>query len=142
VKTVAFTVEGRPVPLARPRFTARLRGRKAYTPGGSREYEARVAWAARKALGRTAWDKRQTYSVIVDADFVKGGRVDLDNVVKGVLDALTGTLWEDDAQVWHVTATKNVYAKTPGLHVLVMHFEAGDDADKVRRILERYRRRV
>lgn len=51
---------------------------------------------------------------------------DIDNVVKGVLDALTGTLWEDDTQVWHVTATKNVYATAPQLHVKVMHFEAGD----------------
>lgn len=47
-------------------------------------------------------------------------RPDLDKLVRGVLDALTGVLWADDAQVVSLQATKGLaYDGAPGASVTV-----------------------
>lgn len=44
-------------------------------------------------------------------------RPDLDNLVKSVVDALSGLLWRDDAQIYHVDASKFVASGEEQPHV-------------------------
>ena len=46
---------------------------------------------------------------------------DVDNLVKGFFDAVNGVVWEDDKQVFKVTATK-VYSQEPGIEVNVSYY--------------------
>lgn len=43
---------------------------------------------------------------------------DLDKLVRAILDALTGIVYRDDAQVWSVVATKQ-YGESPGVDISV-----------------------
>ena len=89
-----LVVPGEPVPNARAR-----QGRAGgfYTPADTREYRERVrqAWllAGRPCLGDEP--------IAISATFHRASRraADLDNLLKGLLDALTGCAWDDDAQV-------------------------------------------
>lgn len=113
----SFIVPGAPVGKGRPRATA-VGGRpRLYTPAKTREYEARVAVAAREALGGATYDG--PVGVLVSAVFARPqrlakdardtvahtGRPDLDNVVKAVVDGLAAH-WGDDAQVCELRASK------------------------------------
>jgi crossover junction endodeoxyribonuclease RusA len=91
--TLALTIAGEPVPNGRAR-----KGRNGYyTPSDTREYRERVrqAWllAGRPCLG--------SEPIAVSATFHRASRrvADLDNLLKGLLDALNGLAWDDDAQV-------------------------------------------
>lgn len=50
-------------------------------------------------------------------------KVDLDNVIKSVLDGLNGVAFDDDAQVAQITAFK-FYGMVPGLEVTLETKEA------------------
>jgi Holliday junction resolvase RusA-like endonuclease len=88
-----LVVPGEPVPNAR----ARRGAHGFYTPKRTSEYRERVqaAWllAGRPSLGSQAF--------AVSAQFYRFSRraADLDNLVKGVLDALNGLAFVDDAQL-------------------------------------------
>jgi crossover junction endodeoxyribonuclease RusA len=45
-------------------------------------------------------------------------RPDLDKLIRGVCDALTGIMWNDDSQIVMITAAKT-YALQPGVHILI-----------------------
>lgn len=97
---LVFVVEGNPVPKARPRIG---RG-KAYTPARTAAWEQTIGWKARE---RMAIEGRELFTmpVRVDMTFCYGnGGADLDNLVKAVLDALNGVVWEDDVQVVSMSA--------------------------------------
>ena len=49
---------------------------------------------------------------------------DLDNLIKSVVDALTGLLWRDDKQIFSVTASKHVASAVEQPHVIVKAEEA------------------
>lgn len=92
-RAVRFVIPGRPVPAARPMVTKKgvfypkryqdwLKAAKVY---------ARQAWLGKEPL---------TGPVVVDIELYGSRRnADLDNLVKGVLDALQGTVVSDDKQV-------------------------------------------
>ena len=85
-----YIVPIRPRPKARPRF----RGH-AYTPKETLEYERAIrSYVAIQ------------YQRPKKAPEHKTGRPDLDNLIKGVMDALNGILWLDDAQVVRIHAGK------------------------------------
>jgi Holliday junction resolvase RusA-like endonuclease len=52
-------------------------------------------------------------------------RPDLDKLIRAVLDALTGTAFADDAQVFHVTATKDyaVHPQRPGVRIALDYYQ-------------------
>jgi Holliday junction resolvase RusA-like endonuclease len=89
-----LVVPGEPVPNARAR---QGRGGGFYTPAATAEYRERVrqAWmiAGRPCVG--------SEPLAVSATFHRSSRrvADLDNLLKGVLDALNGLAWGDDAPV-------------------------------------------
>lgn len=93
------TIDGATMAARRPRFTVTRAGNVATynDPAYRRELE-RLGWllqAGRKIRQPTSGD------VVVELLFDRPDRraVDIDNLVKTILDAATGVLWVDDRQV-------------------------------------------
>ena len=115
---VSFTVEGNPIPKGRPRVT---RKGHAYTPRRTREWEECVGWQA-----RMAWEGPPvTGPLKLTMHFYRATahRVDVDNMVKAVKDALNGIVYEDDSQVMVLTATKAIDRAAPRVTVIVEGLE-------------------
>jgi len=45
---------------------------------------------------------------------------DIDNLIKGVFDALNGIVWVDDGQVCHIGEQKKIYSHEPGIELEVI----------------------
>jgi Holliday junction resolvase RusA-like endonuclease len=118
---VRFEVSGKVRGQGRPRFAA-VGGRgRAHKSDEDRAWEARIAAAYRRAAGDGLPPAAGPVRVRVDVwralppSRCRGGRAeepdtfkpDVDNVVKSVLDALSGRAWEDDRQVTFLTAEKH-----------------------------------
>lgn len=118
---MAFTVNSKPVGKGRPRFT---RDGHAYTPERTRRFEAEVRAAAldymtRMGAGRipvdepisvhvvacfripSSWPKRKKESA---SSLIP--RIDVDNILKAVLDGMNGVVFEDDRQIIKAVAEK------------------------------------
>lgn len=65
----------------------------------ARTYAEAVAWQAKQVFHEPV-TCRVEVSVIMHP--ARGEGQDVDNCVKGVLDALTGVAWNDDSQVWRL----------------------------------------
>lgn len=91
-------IPGQPLSKARARITTH----GAYTPARQRKNAQHLA-----AHFRGAVPEPLVESVAVEMTFYRKGRqrVDLDNLVKQLLDAATGVCWVDDVQVVKITAT-------------------------------------
>jgi Holliday junction resolvase RusA-like endonuclease len=104
---------GKPVSKARPRF-GRSKGGKpvTYTPLRTRMYEQEIKTLAQVAMfGKEMLEG--PVRVTITAFFAhktKTGyhtsRPDLDNIVKSILDGLNGVIFEDDAVVAEIVASK------------------------------------
>lgn len=116
---IAFRVPGNAVPKARPRIA----NGRAYTPARTAAWEAHVAQVALLAY-RTDPDPHGTYRMVCDFR-LKGARrrVDLDNLVKAILDALNALIWTDDEQVFDLRATKAFNTPDPHVNVLIERLE-------------------
>ena len=133
---LAFKVHVEPVGKGRPRFT---RDGHAYTPERTRKFEAAVRAHAYEFMRRMnaqripegvpidvrvvalfpipkSWPKKKK------AEATKLiPRIDVDNILKAVLDAMNGVVFEDDRQVVKAVAEKRyeekgrviVYVQTP-----------------------------
>lgn len=120
----SFVVEGQPQGKARPRFT---KIGKTYTPAKTKNYEARIKTAARKAINDVDFQAatNKPVSVVIEAVFpipkshsktkralCVSGKVlptvkpDVDNITKIVCDALNGIAYQDDKQVIHCVTMK------------------------------------
>lgn len=137
--TVTFHVPGPPVGKGRPRASTVNGHARLYTPGKTRDYEARVALAAERAMeGRTAfdgpvsvtfeavfqipkWSKRKVAAALA-GDIVPTTKPDWDNIAK-TSDALNGIVWRDDKQVADGRVVKR-YGETPGVWITVVAYEA------------------
>lgn len=131
---VRFTVPGRPVPKARPRFG---QGGRVFTPAATIAAEKAVASAAWKAWPQgsafsarpveieavfryavpASWPKHRRVSTLAEGRPMTSG-ADVDNLAKTILDGLNGGLIMDDAAVVAVSARK-VWAERDGTDVLV-----------------------
>lgn len=104
---LSFWVEGSPVPKARPRVV----NGETYTPKRTKTWEWFVAQHAQIAMMDVDADILSDPLSVTLHFFYGGGRADLDNLVKAVLDALNRVVWEDDVQVEALRA--RVYRKIP-----------------------------
>jgi len=108
-----FTVPGRPVPKQRARvYHDRKLGKiRGVTPDATRQYENNVGLFALARRPR-GWPKGIRYAVHIDAHVAltqrdkRPRKIDLDNVVKSVLDGLNKILWDDDHQVDALSARR------------------------------------
>lgn len=109
----------KPVGKGRPRFT---RNGHPFTPEKTREFEAqlRTEWIMAgntkpeegpvnlycvfRFSCPTSWSMRRQRAAIAGMDHP--GKPDIDNLVKAVMDALTGYAWGDDKQVVLISAYK------------------------------------
>jgi Holliday junction resolvase RusA-like endonuclease len=89
-KVAEFTVQGKPVPMPRPR----LGYGRVYLPARLAAYKDAIAWAA-----RPYFPEPLAGQVGVAVNFGLRGKGDIDNLIKSVLDALNGVIYRDDSQV-------------------------------------------
>ena len=131
-RTIRLEISGIPAGKGRPRFTRRGH---AYTPEQTSEYEGRVAAAfynsREKAFQKgtpiivdviakmpipKSTSKKKRLEMLEREKMLK--KPDIDNIVKAVLDGLSGLAFPDDNQVWKIYAYK-IYAEEPSTTVLI-----------------------
>ena len=146
---VKICIPGEPIPQARPRATSRGGKARVYEPEGrSKKYKNKIRATILEATGRTptqagfnalpyppkvplqvtirAYHSCPKSDERVRTPAPQRWRVstpDIDNIAKGVLDACTGYLWHDDAQVVRLVAEHYTAAQgdKPCLIIEVTH---------------------
>lgn len=130
---IKFTVYGEPVAQGRPKFTTINGHAKAYDPAKSRGYKEYVRTAALKvkppkpldgpiALKVTAYRSIPKSFSKKKTEAAKQGEIkpitkpDIDNIIKGVKDALKSIIWHDDSQVVELEGEK-WYSDTPRVEI-------------------------
>lgn len=126
---MSVTVYGKPQGKGRPRYTTRGGRVIAYTPMSTKAYEDKIRQAWKEQDGRTfgfgpmamilkayypipARTKRAERDAMLAGQIPVTNKPDLDNVLKSVMDALTGLAYKDDRQVTTISATK-AYSDAP-----------------------------
>ena len=123
---IHFIVPIEPFGKARPRFSSAGGHAVAYTPKKTREGERLVRFHARQAMGKRypfargvplsveivanfpipkSYTKKRHFDC-VNKDELPTKKVDIDNICKGVLDAMNEAVFWDDAQVVKLVAKK------------------------------------
>lgn len=135
---VRFSVPGKAVGKARARVALRRGTVVAYTPAETRRYEAAVRAAAALAVREPidgpvavridvsfcpppSWSKRRREEAVA-LGLPHAGRPDLDNVIKSVLDGLSGIAFADDRQVVEIVAAKK-YGDADVTRIAVVQFQ-------------------
>ncbi len=137
---ISIEIPGEAVPQARPRVTRW----GTYDPPKCKAYKQKVGLIAKAIMhGREPLAGPVKMSVLIFRDIPKswskkkkaaaiGGAIyptskpDIDNLLKGIMDALKGIIWKDDAQVISVEARKS-YDVIPRVWVQVSECEAKAD---------------
>lgn len=150
-RTLEFSVKGKPVPQARPRFAGH-----AYDPTQSRKYKKLVREAAEEAAIMSNWtmahkDMPIKMSIVIYkqlpanvpiwyrtaalngliAPLKKTG--DIENIAKGIMDAMSDLVYVDDCQVYSLSLEQR-FAEEPRVDVIVnaMFVNNGDLKDAVK----------
>lgn len=97
---VSVIVRGSPVSKGRPRFGS---GRT-YTPQSTIDAEQAIQWAIKQKYPGLLMNEESSYAVYLYFYTKTARRVDLDNLVKLVLDAMNKMVFKDDSQVTEITA--------------------------------------
>ena len=109
---IEFTVQGKPQPKQRPRFS----NGRVYTPTQTKSYEALVGWKCREVYKQPPTDKPVTVALEINLALPKTTKnrigdwcmknQDIDNIGKVILDSLNGIAYLDDKQVVELNVTK------------------------------------
>lgn len=130
---MSVTVYGRPQGKGRPRYTVRGGRVMAYTPASTKAYEEKIRQAWMEQDGRCfgtlplALILRAYYPTPSKAHksereaMLAGhvpvvGKVDLDNLLKAVMDSLQGVAYDNDCQITYISATR-AYSDNPRIEV-------------------------
>lgn len=142
---IAFTIPGTPVAKGRPKFARRGNFVTTYTPEKTASYENLVRMQADAAMagrppidGATnveislmvlppeSWSKKKRAAALAGEIFPTT-KPDVDNVIKGIFDAMNDIVWKDDKQVVDLVVRKR-YSETPMAKVIVKALKAGEGA--------------
>ncbi|RYY22559.1 MAG: RusA family crossover junction endodeoxyribonuclease [Sphingomonadales bacterium] len=144
-QVVQFSVGGRAIPKGRARSSSKNGFVRHYTPKATSDYEAVIRAAALVAMnGQPRFEGPVSMSIVVRckpplrtskprlAAMLAGAvlptvRPDLDNVQKGVADALNKVVFRDDADIVHSIGSKR-YAAEAGIDVTVRSISHSKDA--------------
>jgi Holliday junction resolvase RusA-like endonuclease len=117
-----FVVPGDAVGKERARVVVSGGRVRAFTPGKTAAFEHKVRLMADMACGAQRWTftpkDRFRVEVRIARQHAERGP-DIDNVVKGVLDALNGVAWRDDSHVRELAASICHAPGAPGVEVSV-----------------------
>lgn len=133
MKKVELYIPITPIPKGRPRFSKFGHG---YTPEKTRTYEAKVCKFYSENCGvlfENAVKTYMTFYMPIPKSTSKKKREqminneikhtvhngDLDNLCKGVLDALNGIAYKDDSQITVIHANKR-YGEIPGIELRIV----------------------
>jgi Holliday junction resolvase RusA-like endonuclease len=133
---IKFTVYGEPVAQGRPRFTTISGFPKAYDPKESKSYKQIVRGEALHVKPVVPLDGAISLTVKVyksipksfskkRTEAAKRGEIrsitkpDLDNVIKGIKDALKSVIWRDDSQVVDLADSGKWYSDVPRVEITV-----------------------
>jgi len=121
---ITFTVYGIPVPKQSFRYTANGGG---YQSQSVKDWQEQVVYALLNDRQTDALDEKQWLEGSIEMTLTfylpTKRRVDLDNLSKGVLDALNGVLFQDDSQVTKLTLEKRTDKITPRVEICVKESE-------------------
>ena len=140
---IEFTIPGAPVAKGRPRFARRGAYVTTYSPDKTASYENLVKIMASQAMQSSppikdavsvqvwlfvtppaSWSKKKTSQAL--AQYIKPtSKPDIDNVVKGLFDAMNGIVFVDDKQVVRLTVEK-LYSDIARARVTVYPLGDGD----------------
>ena len=126
-RLAVFHVAGAAISKGRPRFARRGAHVIAYTPEKTKTYEAQIKSAALEAMAGgqittgavhvdivihveppASWSKKRRAEAL-DGAIHPMGKPDIDNVTKGILDAMNGIVYADDKQVIQMTVVKRYF---------------------------------
>ena len=126
---IVFTIPGTPVGKGRPKFARRGAFVTTYTPEKTASYENLVKVKAEEAMvGReliagavavtillfitppASWSNKKMLQAL-SHEILPTTKPDIDNVIKGIFDAMNEIVWNDDKQVVDFTLRKR-YSNT------------------------------
>ena len=135
VPDVRFTIPGVPVGKGRPRFSTK--SGRAYTPTKTANFETLVRFEYHQQTGGYRFEDDAQLGMAIAAYFeiptskskkvkaaMKDGKIlhtsrpDIDNIVKGVADALNHIAYKDDSAIAYVMAGKH-YSTEPRTEVAI-----------------------
>ena len=144
--TITLVVNGEPVPQGRPRFSSHGGFVKAFDPKKSVDYKNLIKAYTKDVYANMPSFKPFDDAISIDVNVFRNipksfskkareaalaalirptTRPDGDNYLKGVLDALNGILWTDDARIVDMSCHK-YYSEHPRLEVTICsHSKAG-----------------
>ena len=137
MRTISFSIDGKPRGKGRPRFG---RG-KVYTPQTTKQYERAVSVVAKSAMlgdeptrGHVrvwivaefaipkSWPKAKK-ELVSQGALHHTSKPDLDNIVKIILDGMNGVVFVDDSQVVSIMASKQYSGNGAAVYVDVSFVE-------------------
>jgi Holliday junction resolvase RusA-like endonuclease len=129
-------LDGEPIGKGRPRFS-RQTGHT-YTPEKTARFEERLAWAAQSTMQRRplfdgplrvlinayfsipASKPAKWRLAAMEQKILPTKKPDIDNVIKGVADALNKVVYVDDTQIVSLAAGK-FYSDRPRIEIFIRH---------------------
>lgn len=141
-RIVQLTILGEPMGKQRPRYSSYGGFVRTYTPQKTINYESLIAHEYNEKYGKLMFDRDEpikayitAYFGLTKADFGKKGlnksgrekmqgvystkHLDIDNVIKIVLDALNSICFVDDKQVVAVESSKVYTLETPRVEIIL-----------------------
>ena len=138
VRRILMTLYGNPVAQGRPRFSRQGGFVKAYDPIKSKAYKALIRLELQPLLAKPGFRQfknpcrvhllicraipsgfsQKKRKEAIEAKIRPTTRPDTDNYIKGILDALNGTVLKDDSIVCEINAGK-IYSDKPRIEVMV-----------------------
>ena len=142
MSSVKLVILGEPVGKQRPRYSMYNGIVRTYTPQKTINYESLIVHEYNEKYGKLMFEREEPISVVINAYFGlsssdygkkglnKSGRekmsmgyctkhIDLDNVVKAVMDALNSICYYDDKQVVVINACKFWTESNPRVEIFM-----------------------